>query len=131
MSSILNVNDDEGMVQTLSDILTARRYRVSTADSGEAAVAQVYRNDFDVVLMDIKMPGLNGIRTLQAVKHRNPAIKVIMMTAFTLDELIQAGRKVGAIAVVPKPLDLDAVLDLVDRVAQSDGDASRGARVAC
>lgn len=126
MSSILIVDDDEGMVETLSDILTARRYAVTTADSGESALAQVHQRAFDVVLMDIKMPGLNGVEALQAMKQRHPALKVIMMTAFTRDELVQAARRASAVAIVPKPLDLATVLDLVDRVARSGGDPSRG-----
>jgi DNA-binding NtrC family response regulator len=127
MSSILIVDDDEGMVETLSDILTARRYAVTTADSGESALAQVHQRAFDVVLMDIKMPGLNGVEALQAMKQRHPALKVIMMTAFTRDELVQAARRASAVAIVPKPLDLASVLDLVDRVARSGDDPSRGA----
>ena len=128
MSSILIVDDDEGMVQTLSDILSARRYAVSTADSGESALAQVHGTSFDVVLMDIKMPGLNGVEVLQAMKRTNPAIKVIMMTAFTRDELVQAARKASAVAVVSKPLDLDSVLSLVDQTARSGEGPSRGGR---
>jgi DNA-binding NtrC family response regulator len=126
MSSILLVDDDEGMVETLADILTARDYAVSTADSGEAAVEQVRRSGFDVVLMDIKMPGLNGVEALKAMKQMNPAIKVIMMTAFTHDDLVREARRASAVAVVAKPLDVDAVLSLVDRVVR-EGAAARGA----
>lgn len=128
MHSILIVDDDEGMVQTLSDILTARRYAVSTAESGESALAQVHGTSFDVVLMDIKMPGLNGVEALQAMKRTNPAIKVIMMTAFTRDELVQVAQRANAVAVVPKPLDLDTVLTLVDRTARAGGGPSEASR---
>jgi PAS domain S-box-containing protein len=128
LKSILIVDDDQGMIESLSDILSARRYAVSTADSGESAVSQVARRDFDVVLMDIKMPGLNGVEALHAMKQTNPAIKVILMTGFTSDELYQEARTASTLAVVPKPLDLGEVLDLVDRVAQSDSIAARGAQ---
>jgi DNA-binding NtrC family response regulator len=121
MASILIVDDDDGMVETLSDILTARRYAVSTAVSGESAMVQVGQREFDVVLMDIKMPGLNGVEALQAMKRVKPALKVIMMTAFTRDELVREARRASAVAVVPKPLDLDSVLALVDRVAAGGG----------
>jgi DNA-binding NtrC family response regulator len=121
MASILIVDDDDGMVETLSDILTARQYAVSTAVSGESAMVQVGQREFDVVLMDIKMPGLNGVEALQAMKRVKPALKVIMMTAFTRDELVREARRASAVAVVPKPLDLDSVLALVDRVAAGGG----------
>lgn len=127
MASILIVDDDEGMVETLADILTVRSYTVSTANSGEAAIAEVERTPFDLVLMDVRMPGLDGVRTLEAMKRRDPGLKVILMTAFTREWLIGAARKADAIAVVPKPLDLDATLGLVDRVVRSDRDVAGGA----
>jgi DNA-binding NtrC family response regulator len=122
MSSILIVDDDAGMLETLADIMTARRYDVSTAESGETAVAFVRRREPDVVLMDIKMPGLSGVQALRAMKQIAPDITVIMMTAFTHDELVAEARRATAVAIVAKPLDLDHVLDLIDRVAQSRGD---------
>ena len=117
MASILIVDDDVGMVQTLQDIFTLRRYEVLTADSGERALALVRARTPDVVLMDIKMPGLNGVHALQAMKRAAPGIKVIMMTAFARDELVQEAWSADPIAVVPKPLDLDHVLTLVQHVA--------------
>ena len=119
------VDDDVGMVETLADILAARRYDVSTARSGEAAVALVGQRTPDVVLMDIKMPGVNGVQALHAMKRTTPGIKVIMMTAFTRDDLVEEARRGTAVAIVPKPLDLDHVLGLVDRLAQSQGDPPR------
>lgn len=119
MPWILLVDDDSGMVETLSDILRARRYDVVTADSGESAVERVRESAFDVVLMDIQMPGLNGVEALQAMKAMKPDLKVIMMTAFTRDDLVQEARRASAVAVVSKPLELDQVLELVDRVARA------------
>jgi DNA-binding NtrC family response regulator len=113
--SVLVVDDDAGMVETLADILTAKRYAVSTAASGEAAVDFVRRRDVDVVLMDIKMPGLNGVDALKAMKRAVPGVKVIMMTAFTRDELVEEAHKATAVAVLPKPLDLERVLVLIER----------------
>ena len=119
MPSILIVDDDVGMVETLEDILSARSYDVVTADSGEAAIEHVRRRTFDVVLMDIKMPGLNGVEALQVMRRITPGLKVIMMTAFTRDELVDQAHRATAIAVVPKPLDLDRLLAVVDDVAAS------------
>jgi DNA-binding NtrC family response regulator len=119
MPSILIVDDDVGMVETLGDILSARDYDVVKADSGEAAIEHVRRATFDVVLMDIKMPGLNGVEALQVMRRITPALKVIMMTAFTRDELVDQAHRATAVAVVPKPLDLDRLLAVVDDVARS------------
>jgi DNA-binding NtrC family response regulator len=117
MSSILIVDDEPGIVEMLEEVFALRLYEVSTADSGEAAVAIVKARAPDVVLMDIKMPGLNGVHALQAMKRTVPDIKVIMMTAFTRDELVDEAWRADPVAVVPKPLDLDHVLTLVQRLA--------------
>jgi len=119
MPSILIVDDDEGMAETLGDILAARNYDVATAASGEAAIEHVRRAAFDVVLMDIKMPGLNGVEALQVMRRSTPALKVIMMTAFTRDELVDQAHRATAVAVVAKPLDLDRLHAVVDDVARS------------
>ena len=112
MSSILLVDDDEGMVETLADILTARDYAVSTADSGEAAVEQVRRSGFDVVLMDIKMPGLNGVEALRTMKAEGLAKRVIMMTAHMRGKLVKEAEEQSGFPVLPKPLDMERLLAL-------------------
>ena len=114
--SVLVVDDDAGMVDTLVDILSARRYRVETAHSGDAAVAMVRRMPYDAVLMDIQMPGLNGVEALRLMKGLAPGLSVIMMTAFTRDELVEEARQATALTVLPKPLDMDWVLALLVRV---------------
>lgn len=115
--SVLVVDDDVGMVETLSDILAARSYDVVTAYSGEIAVGMVRQKPYDVVLMDIQMPGLNGVEALKAMKAVVPGMSVIMMTAFTRHELVEEARRCTALAVVPKPLDIDRVLTLIDGAA--------------
>ncbi|MBM4435058.1 MAG: response regulator [Chloroflexi bacterium] len=116
MPSILIVDDDEGMTETLADIFAARRYDVATAVNGESAVARVSDDRFDVVLMDVKMPGIDGVDALLAMKRRTPDLKVIMMTAFTQDDRVARALDAKAVAVLPKPLDLECVLRLVGRV---------------
>ena len=66
--SILIVDDDVGMGDTLTDILQANQYEVATAHSGDAAVSMMRRRAYDLVLMDIQMPGLNGVQALTAMK---------------------------------------------------------------
>src|SRR5207253_10765277 len=103
LPSVLVVDDDLGMVDTLVDILSARRYRVETAHSGDAAVAMVRRMSYDAVLMDIQMPGLNGVEALRLMKGLAPGHSVIMMTACTRDDVVVEARQATAPPVLPKP----------------------------
>ena len=116
--AVLVVDDDAGMVETLADILAARHYRVATAESGASAVDMLRSDRYDVVLMDIQMPGLNGVDALKAMRAMVPDLSVIMMTAFTRHELVEEARQAPALAVLAKPLDLDRVLVLIDGVVR-------------
>jgi len=110
--SILVVDDDLGMADTLTDIFQANQYRVATAHSGEAAVAMARSGAYDLVLMDIQMPGLNGVQALTTMKAEGLVPRVIMMTAYTRDELVREAEKQSGFPVMPKPLDLKRVLAL-------------------
>jgi len=115
--SILLVDDDAGMVDTLTDIFEALDHRVLAAGSGMAAVAELTERPFDVVLMDIQMPGLNGVQALRVIKDRSPELPVIMMSAYTRDELVQEAERISGRAVLRKPLDMNEVLALIGEIA--------------
>lgn len=110
--SVLLVDDDPGMVDTLTDILQANRYEVAAARSGDTAVAMARSGAYDLVLMDIQMPGLNGVQALTAMKAAGLGARVIMMTAYTRDELVKEAEQQSGSPVLPKPLDLHRVLSL-------------------
>jgi two-component system response regulator HydG len=120
MASVLVVDDDAGMVDTLGDILAARGHQVGTARSGQAAVGMVQRDPYDIVLMDIQMADLNGVEALKAMRAVAPELRVIMMTAFTRHELVEEARRARALAVLRKPLDLDRVLALIGGAIRSE-----------
>ena len=110
--SILVVDDDIGMAETLTDILQANQYEVAIAHSGDAAVSMTRHRAYDLVLMDIQLPGLNGVQALTAMKAEGLAKRVIMMTAHTRDELVKEAEKQSGFPVLAKPLDLERVLSL-------------------
>jgi len=124
-TSVLIVDDDAGMVDTLADIFTAKGYGTASAYSGEAALALTERTPYDVILMDVQMPGLNGVQVLKTLRARKLQTPVIMMTAFTRHELVQEAAQVAS-AILSKPLELDDVLALIDRTVGSRGE-ERGA----
>ncbi len=107
------MDDDDGMVETLVDILEDAGLTVETASDGFRAVEMVQENGFDMALMDIRMPGMNGVEAFKRIKSVNPTLRVAMMTAFTQEALIQEAYDEGAREVFFKPLQLDRVMDFI------------------
>jgi len=113
-SSILIVDDDAGFRRTLSQILNKKGYEVLEAGSGSEAMELVKKRPFGVILMDIKMPVMNGVETYKKLKEIRPDTSVIMMTAFALDDLIAEAIKEGAHAVLRKPFDMDEAIKIIE-----------------
>ena len=113
--SVLVVDDDAGMVESLCDILHEKGYEAEGATTGEEALKKANRRSFDCFLMDIKMPGKNGVDTFRELKEINPVAYVVFMTAYSASELVDEAKEEGAIEVLAKPLDLDKVADFVER----------------
>ncbi len=114
-TSILVVDDDIGTCETLADILTAKGYNVVTAMSGVEAVEKLKEELFNVILMDIKMTGINGIETIREIKKVvYPEVAIIMMTAYVDDTLVTEALNEGAYAVVYKPLDMERIMRLIE-----------------
>jgi DNA-binding NtrC family response regulator len=124
-AKVLIVDDDQGMVDTLADILGEAGFRVGKAEDGYKAVELVKDNGIDMVLMDIRMPGMDGVETFRQLKEIKPDIKVIMMTAYAMDDLIEEARRLKAYVCLNKPLDMDNLISLVTEISanRSEGHA--------
>jgi two-component system response regulator HydG len=114
--SILIVDDDDAICETLSDLLEALGYHTVIAGDGEEAVACIQREDFGLVLMDLRMPKMNGVQTYREIRKRWPAMETIMMTAYASGDLVQEALQAGAREVLPKPLVMDRLLNLIATV---------------
>jgi DNA-binding response OmpR family regulator len=104
--TILVVDDDEAMLETLSDILESECYRVLTAPSGAAALESLRSADVDLVLLDVMMPGINGLETLRHIRacDKYDGVPVVLMSAaYGGAEL---GGEPGAAGFLQKPFDL-------------------------
>lgn len=115
---VLIVDDQPGMLRTTAMVLSRKGYFVDTAPNGLSAIEKLNGDNFDVVLMDIKMPLLNGVDAYQRIKSINPKVAVIMMTAYAVEELVSEALDNGAFAVVFKPLDIDRIINLIDRAKE-------------
>lgn len=116
--SILIVDDDPGLVRTTSLILEHQGYTVTTAQTGSEAIALVRDHAFDLTLLDIKMPEIDGVETLREIKRARPAATVVMMTAYAMEQRISDALREGAHAVLRKPLAIQAVLELIKQTTE-------------
>jgi DNA-binding NtrC family response regulator len=113
---ILVVDDEEALRTVLSTELSSEGYEVSAASDGGEAIEMVKGNDYDLVLLDIKMPNVDGFEVLKFVKGTKPDIKVIMLTGFAdLKNAIES-KRLGAEDFVSKPYDLVDLLTTIERV---------------
>ena len=109
--SILIVDDEQDMLDLLKRSLEPDlNCRVEPAPSGEAALKRLAGESFDLVLADIKMPGMDGLELLEIIKRKNPEQTVVMMTAFGQIETAVAAMKSGAYDFITKPFEHDALL---------------------
>jgi len=113
-ANILVVDDLRSIRLTLGGILEDEGYNVVLAENGYQAIEMAKQTPFDLIFMDIKMPGINGVQTFREIKKVNPQAVVIMMTAYSVEDLIKEALEEGAYAVVYKPFDIEKILSLIE-----------------
>ena len=111
--SVLIADDEPNMRKTLSAILRRQGYEVSTADDGDAAVQMCAEKGFDVVLLDVRMPGIDGVEAFRQIRRHQEGVRVVLMSAYGMDALKPSLLDEGVIAFLSKPLDLDYLLTLL------------------
>jgi DNA-binding NtrC family response regulator len=114
--TILIVDDEKDLCTILSDSLSRDRYRVVTAFNGKMGLQLVKKEKPDLILLDIKMPGMDGIEVLRKIKKMKQEIVVIMFTAYGTLETARKAMKLGAYDYVTKPVDLFLLKSLVKEV---------------
>ena len=123
--TILIVDDEKDLCTILSDSLSRDRYRVVTAFNGKMGLQLVKKEKPDLILLDIKMPGMDGIEVLRKIKRMKKEIVVIMFTAYGTLETARKAMKLGAYDYVTKPVDLFLLKSLVKEVL---GGVTKGKR---
>jgi DNA-binding response OmpR family regulator len=104
---LLIVDDEIEICDFLKSFFEERDYQVVTANSGAEAIEQVGKSKPQVVLLDIKMPGMSGIQALEEIKQKSPGVKVIMVTAIETRDKIEECLRLGADNYITKPLSLE------------------------
>jgi two-component system, OmpR family, response regulator len=108
---VLLVDDEEDFRETLQKRLRNRKLLVEGAENGYKALEMLQAQEFDVVILDVKMPGIDGIETLKEIKIKKPEVEVIMLTGHASVESGIQGMQLGAFDYVMKPVPLDELLD--------------------
>ena len=114
-AQLLIVDDDASHLEMLTTLLQGWGYSIDTADDGGLAMDKIQASPYDLVLMDVRMAGVNGIEAMQRIKEYNPAIPVLIMTAYSsVDNAVEA-LKSGAYDYLTKPLDFDVLQHTLQR----------------
>lgn len=119
-NTILIVDDQPGIRRLLMEVLTEEGYTVVTAQNGYEGLQKAKELEPALILMDMKMPGMDGIETLRELRKVGQAGNVIMMTAYGELELVNQARELGAYAYITKPFDIIALCDMVSNHINDD-----------
>jgi len=118
MKKLLVVDDEQEICDFLKTFFEERDYEVDTASSGFQALEQVKAVRPHVVLLDVHMPGMDGMKVLKEIKERYPKVKVIMVTAIETQEKIEEAMRLGADNYITKPLSLEYLeKDVQEKIA--------------
>src|SRR5215470_15603446 len=119
MPSVLIVDDEAGIRDSLQGILEDERYKTATAASGEASLELLHSKPFDVVLLDIWLPGMDGLEALEKIRELENAPEVIIISGHGTIETAVRATKLGAFDFLEKPLSLDKTLILVKNAIEA------------
>jgi len=115
---LLLVDDENDFVETLAERLRLRNFNVSVALNGNEAINLVKENEFDVIVLDVLMPGKDGVETLKEIKSIDQISQVIMLTGHATVKTAIQGMKNGAFDYLIKPTDTDDLIEMIKKANQ-------------
>ena len=120
--SVLLVDDESELVYTLAERLMFRKIDTVAVTQGDVALKTLELREFDIVVLDVKMPGINGIEMLKKIKQKHPNTQVILQTGRGSQEESKEGLNEGAFDYLIKPVDIDTLIEKMKQaVGQADG----------
>jgi DNA-binding NtrC family response regulator len=127
MSGDVLVVDDESIVRDFfKDVARSLGGRVDTAEDGDIAVEKCRNKHYDIVFMDMRMPNMSGLDACRSILTRDPRAKIVMMSGFSEDRMMDEAIKCGAICKISKPFELKSILDLIASALPGSGTGSKG-----
>lgn len=119
---LLLVDDEEMFLEYLSRRLIKLQYEVAKSFSGEDALEKIRVQDFDVVILDVLMPGIDGIETLREIKRIKPVTEVVMLTGHASAEAGVEGMRLGAYDYLRKPCDMEELVSKINKAYERRAD---------
>ena len=116
---VLLVDDEQEFIETLAERLEMREFHTKLALDGEQALEEVQDDEPDVMLLDLKMPGISGMEVLRKVKKAYPGIQVVILTGHGTDEHEEQAKRLGAYAYLQKPVALDRLAKILREAFES------------
>lgn len=116
--TILIAEDDEEVAKTLEGHLSNEGYNTTVALDGEVALSEISKKNFDIVILDLKMPKVSGFEILRIIKQKIPATKVIVLTAYADFKNTEICKRLGADHVLAKPFDLEILFWTIEMVTK-------------
>jgi DNA-binding response OmpR family regulator len=113
---VLVVDDEEELVSTLGERLMLRGFEADGVITGEDALKRVGEKDFDVVILDVKMPGMDGLEVMKKMRALRPHLQVILLTGRGSEKESEMGLEQGAFAYLVKPIDIE---DLIGKMKEA------------
>ena len=118
-TEVLLVDDEAAFVETLALRLENRGYRATVAEAGEMAVDEAQQKSFDVILLDLAMPGMDGIETLKRLLELNPDSQVILLTGRATVGKATAAMRLGALDLLEKPVDIEGLAAKIEEASMN------------
>lgn len=124
-TTILIVDDELSIRDTLQGVLEERGYKVSVAENGYTAIQMAKGTHFDIMFIDVGMPGIDGFQTLEEIKKIDPKTKIVIMTGQDIEHLVAKATSLGASRCIPKPVDdINKLLHLLQTINEGTVQAS-------
>jgi DNA-binding NtrC family response regulator len=114
-AKVLLVDDEEEFIAALTKRLETRHLKVMAASSGQDAIATVDRQEFDAIILDLAMPGMDGLETLKRIKQNHPEAEIIMLTGHGSIRTGIEAMKLGAEDFLEKPVDIHQLLEKIEK----------------
>jgi len=117
--AVLVIDDDRSMVKTLCAVLSLHGWSPTAGYSGEDAIREARVGSFDAVIMDVCMPGLDGVEAFRVIRQEYPKLPIMLMTAYANPELLAQAQREGVLMILPKPLPLAKLTETLSDLSQN------------